>query len=66
MTIEEIANKPQRDDPTHNYGIWGHVGIKGTKGGIRAAFADTPDWQTLLEIGGEAVVIDSRGVYRPN
>lgn len=66
MSIEELAQKPQRDDPSHPYGIWTGPGIKGTKGAIRAAWADTPDWQALFEIGGEAVVIDSHGVYRPN
>ena len=66
MTIEDIATKPQRDDPSHNYGIWDHTGIIGTMGAIRAAWADTPDWQAILEIGGEAVVIDSHGIYRPS
>lgn len=66
VSIEELAKKPQRDDPSKPYGIWKGPGIKGTKGAIRAAWADTPDWQALFEIGGEAVVIDSRGVYRPS
>ncbi len=66
MTIEQIAGKPQRDDPSRNYGIWTGPGIKGTKGAIRGAWADTPDWQVLFEIGNEAVVIDSHGVYRPS
>ena len=62
VTIEELATKPQRDDPDHEYGIWGK--IEGN--GPRFAWANTPEWLPIIEINGEAVVIEKNGEpYRP-